>query len=214
MNIIQGKKITLLKRTSLNSVNSLLKKNSNWNILDIGCGYRPNKYANTLADVQDLSQIHKDKKFIKINEKKLPFKDKEFDFVIASHVIEHVEDFEFFINELERISSKGYIELPSRLGDNLVFENKTDHIWWFVYDDINNKLLASKRNQLVEPFLTVSTAKLFEKIFRESLVIELNWDKKIDYQIDNSIQENIIEEISFLKLFKKYLSKKFRSFYK
>ena len=104
--------------------------------------------------------------------------------------------------------------MPSRLGDNLVFENKTDHIWWFVYDDINNKLLASKRNQLVEPFLTVSTAKLFEKIFRESLVIELTWDKKIDYQIDNSIQENIIEEISFLKLFKKYLSKKFRSFYR
>ena len=147
-------------------------------------------------------------------EKELPFKDQEFDFVIASHVIEHVKDFEFFINELERISSKGYIELPSRLGDNLVFENKTDHIWWFVYDDINNKLLASKRNQLVEPFLTVSTAKLFEKIFRESLVIELIWDKKIEYQIDNSLQENINEEISFFKLFKKYLSKKFRSFYR
>ena len=145
LNIIQGKKITLLKRTSLNSVNSLLKKNSNWNILDIGCGYRPNKYANTLADVQDLSQIHKDKKFIKINEKKLPFKDKEFDFVIASHVIEHVEDFEYFISELERISSRGYIELPSRLGDNLVFENKKDHIWWFVYDDDNNKIIGSKK---------------------------------------------------------------------
>ena len=31
--------------------------------------------------------------------KKLPFKDKEFDYVIASHVIEHVDDFEFFIND-------------------------------------------------------------------------------------------------------------------
>jgi len=204
----------LLKRTSIKNINKIIKENPKWKILDIGCGYRAHPYASVIADVQDLSNHYEGKKFIKINEKKLPFKDKEFDFVIASHVIEHVEDFEFFINELERISSKGYIELPSRLGDNLVFENKTDHIWWFVYDDINNKLLASKRNQLVEPFLTVSTAKLFEKIFRESLVIELTWDKKIDYQIDNSIQENIIEEISFLKLFKKYLSKKFRSFYR
>ena len=46
--------------------------------------------------------------------------DNEFDFVIASHVIEHIEDFEFFLKELERISKKGYIELPTRLGDNLV----------------------------------------------------------------------------------------------
>ena len=204
----------MLKRTSIKNINKIIKENPKWKILDIGCGYRAHPYASVIADVQDLSNHYEGKKFIKINEKKLPFKDKEFDFVIASHVIEHVEDFEFFINELERISPKGYIELPSRLGDNLVFENKTDHIWWFVYDDINNKLLASKRNQLVEPFLTVSTAKLFEKIFRESLVIELIWDKKIDYQIDNSIQENINEEISFLKLFKKYLSKKFRSFYR
>ena len=204
----------MLKRTTIKNINKIIKENPKWKILDIGCGYRAHPYASVIADVKDLSNHYEGKKFIKINEKKLPFKDKEFDFVIASHVIEHVEDFEFFINELERISPKGYIELPSRLGDNLVFENKTDHIWWFVYDDINNKLLASKRNQLVEPFLTVSTAKLFEKIFRESLVIELTWDKKIDYQIDNSIQENIIEEISFLKLFKKYLSKKFRSFYR
>ena len=204
----------MLKRTTIKNINKIIKENPKWKILDIGCGYRAHPYASVIADVQDLSNHYEGKKFIKIYEKKLPFKDKEFDFVIASHVIEHVEDFEFFINELERISPKGYIELPSRLGDNLVFENKTDHIWWFVYDDINNKLLASKRNQLVEPFLTVSTAKLFEKIFRESLVIELTWDKKIDYQIDNSIQENIIEEISFLKLFKKYLSKKFRSFYR
>ena len=204
----------MLKRTSIKNINKIIKENPKWKILDIGCGYRAHPYASVIADVQDLSNHYEGKKFIKINEKKLPFKDKEFDFVIASHVIEHVEDFEFFINELERISPKGYIELPSRLGDNLVFENKTDHIWWFVYDDINNKLLASKRNQLVEPFLTVSTAKLFEKIFRESLVIELTWDKKIDYQIDNSIQENTNEEISFLKLFKKYLSKKFRSFYR
>ena len=204
----------MLKRTSIKNINKIIKENPKWKILDIGCGYRAHPYASVIAYVQDLSNHYEGKKFIKIYEKKLPFKDKEFDFVIASHVIEHVEDFEFFINELERISPKGYIELPSRLGDNLVFENKTDHIWWFVYDDINNKLLASKRNQLVEPFLKVSTAKLFEKIFRESLVIELTWDKKIDYQIDNSIQENTNEEISFLKLFKKYLSKKFRSFYR
>ena len=204
----------MLNRTSIKHLNSIIKENQKWKVLDVGCGYRAHPKASVIADVQDLSNYYKERKFIKINEKKFPFKDKEFDFVIASHVIEHVEDFEFFIKELERISSKGYIELPSRLGDNLVFENKTDHVWWFLYDDVNNKLVASKRNQIIEPFITVSTGKLFEKIFRESLVIELMWEEKIDYQIDNSIRQEDVEKIPFLKLFKKYLSKKFRSFYK
>jgi len=204
----------LLKRTSIKNINKIIEKNPAWKILDIGCGYRAHPRANIVADIQDLSDYYKKRKFIKIIDKKLPFKDKEFDFVIASHVIEHVEDFEFFIKELERISHQGYIELPTRLGDNLVFENKTDHIWWFLYDDINNKIIASKRNQIIEPFINVSTAKLLEKIFRESLVIELNWEKKIDYYIDNSIQQIDEKKISFFKLFKKYVSKKLRSFYK
>ena len=204
----------MLKRTSIKYINRSIENNPKWKILDIGCGYRAHPKASIIADIQDLSNHYKEKNFVKIEGKKLPFKDQEFDFVIASHVIEHVEDFEFFIRELERVSLQGYIELPTRLGDNLVFENKTDHIWWFVYDDVSNKLIASKRNQILEPFVSVSMAKLFEKIFRESLVIELAWEKKIDYRIDNSIQLNESRKISFFRLIRKYLSKKFRSFYK
>ena len=204
----------MLKRTTLNFVNDTLSKNTNWNILDIGCGYRAHKSASVIADIQDLSNFYENKNFIQITEKKLPFKDKEFDFVIASHVIEHVDDFEFFIRELERISSKGYIELPSRLGDNLVFENKNDHIWWFYFNDTANKLIVSKKNQLIDPFITVSTAKLFEEIFRESFVIELAWEDKIDYKIDNQIRQEDFKKISFFKLFRKYLSKKIRTIFK
>ena len=204
----------MLKRTSINFVNKILSKNANWNVLDIGCGYRANENASVVADVQDLSDFYKNKNFIKVEEKRLPFKNKEFDFVIASHVIEHVDDFEFFIKELERISNKGYIELPSRLADNLVFENKNDHIWWFTYDDLNNQIIASKRNQLVDPFITVSMAKILEQKFRESLVLELAWEDKIEYKIDNKIRHEDFSTISFFKIVKKYLSKKIRSLIK
>ena len=201
----------MLKRTTINHVNSILQKNHNWKILDIGCGYRAHKNATVIADVQDFSQYYKDKNFVQIQEKKFPFKDKEFDFVISSHVIEHVDDFEFFLKELERISKKGYIELPTRLGDNLVFENEKDHLWWFIYDDVNNSLIASKKNQNLEPFLTVSTAKLFEDIYRESLVIELLWEKEINLTIDESIGNKNFTKISFLQIVRKYLSKKLRT---
>ena len=204
----------MLKRTSINKINNILKDNKNWNILDIGCGYRANANATSIADIQDFSKFYKNKNFIQLKEKKLPFKDKAFDFVIASHVIEHVKDFEFFIQELERISSKGYIELPTRLGDNLVFENKKDHLWWFFYDDVENILVGSKKKQVLEPFLTVSVAKFLEEIFRDSLVIELFWENSITYRVVSEEENNIVKKISFLSLVKKYFSKKIRSIYK
>ena len=203
----------MLKKTSLNSINIKLKENPSWNILDIGCGYTANKYATTVADVQDLSNFYKEKKFIRITDKKLPFRDDEFDFVVTSHVIEHVEDFQFFISEIERITKQGYIELPTRLGDNIVFENLKDHIWWFKYDDDLNSLLVSKKNQILEPFVTVSTAKNLEKIFRESLVMEIFWKDKIDFKIDENLQLRSETKINFTSLIKKYFSKKIRKFF-
>ena len=204
----------MLKRTTINHINIILEKNKNWKILDIGCGYRAHKNATVIADQKDLSAFYPNRAFVKINDKKLPFKDDEFDFVVASHVIEHVDDLNFFLNEIERISSKGYIELPSKLSDNLVFENKSDHIWWFEFNDTYNKLIASKRKQIVEPFLTVSMGKLFEEIFRDSLILELYWEEKIDYKIENNLKYNNYKKITFLKLIKKYFSKKIRTFIK
>ena len=200
----------MLKRTSIKHLNNILEENKSWKIIDIGCGYTANKNATTIADVKNYSDFYKDKNFVQVDAKKLPFKDNEFDFVIASHVIEHIDDFKFFITELERIARKGYIELPTRLGDNLVYENVKDHIWWFVFDDTNNYLVESKKNQLIEPFITVSMARLFNQIFRESMVLELLWENKIDYKVDVTIQQADFKKISFLNLIRKYFSKKIR----
>ena len=204
----------MLQRTSIDSVNKKLKENPNWKVLDIGCGYTANENATVVSDVQDLSNFYKNKKFVKITEKKLPFKDNEFDFVITSHVIEHVDDFQFFISEIERISNKGYIELPTKLGDNLVFENSNDHLWMFEYDDNSNILLASKKQEFIEPFVSVSTAKKLEKIFRQSLILEIIWSDKIDYKIISNEVDQILKRINFLTLIRKYLGKKFRQLIK
>ena len=66
---------------------------------------------------------------------------------------------EFFIKELQRVSSKGYIELPTILEDNLVFENKKDHLWNMEFDDDKKQLIVSKKIQFLEPILTVSSSK-------------------------------------------------------
>ncbi len=204
----------MLQRTSIDSVNKKLKENPNWKVLDIGCGYTANENATVVSDVQDLSNFYKNKQFVKITEKKLPFKDNEFDFVITSHVIEHIDDFQFFISEIERISNKGYIELPTKLGDNLVFENSNDHLWMFEYDDNSNILLASKKQEFIEPFVSVSTAKKLEKIFRQSLILEIIWSDKIDYKIISNEVDQKLKRINFLTLIRKYLGKKIRQLIK
>jgi len=203
----------LIKRTSKKYIDTLLKNNTTWNILDIGCGYNANKFAKVICDVQDLSNHYQDKKFIRLTEQKLPFKDKEFDFVVASHVIEHVNDIDFFIKELERVSKKGYIELTTKLEDNLVFENKKDHLWHMDFDDVENKLLISKKVQYFEPVLTVATVKKLNQVFRTSLVLELIWEDSINY-IVNQNKEDTFKKISVLNLLKKYFSKRLRMLFK
>ena len=206
MNITLDK---LIKRSSKNYIQSILSKNTDWKVLDIGCGYTANKFATTICDTQDLSKFYKEKNFIKLKSKNLPFKDKEFDFVIASHVLEHVEDFKFFINELERVSNKGYIELPTKLEDNLVFENKKDHLWHMDFNDVESKLTISKKLQYMEPILTVSMLQEFRKNFKNSLILELYWENKIDYDFIENDQN--FKKLSLTSLFRKFFSKKIRS---
>jgi len=200
----------MIQRTSKEHVLKILDKNhNNWNILDIGCNIAPVEYAQTVADIQDFSDFYKEKnkKFILIQNKILPFKDNEFDFVYASHVIEHVDDVSFFINELKRISKQGYIELPSLLEDNLVLSANSaeDHKWIFKFDDVEKVLLVEKKKELIEPFITHGV--LFEtlrKNFRSSLVLELLWENEINYEFRNFTVE--AKKSYFFTIIKKYFS--------
>ena len=200
----------MIKRSSKEFIDNLLKNNTSWNVLDIGCGYKPHDSATVICDVQDFSKLYKDKKFVRLNEKSLPFKDQEFDFVIASHVLEHVEDPQFFIKELERVSAKGYIELPTILEDNLVFENKKDHLWHMEFDDNKNELQISKKIQYLEPVITVSSIKKFSKYFRQSLILELYWENSINFKVVEKNLKNF-EKISRLTLIRKFFSKLLRN---
>jgi len=202
----------LLKRTTKKFVEDYLSQKKDWKILDIGCGYTANKYSTHVADTQDFSYLYKDKKFTHIKDKKLPFSDKEFNFIIASHVLEHVDNIEYFIKELERVANSGYIEVPTRLEDNLVDVNEKAHIWWINFDDINNSLFITRRKQIIEPFLSVSTTQNLRKFFRDSLVTEIFWENKINYLISNDFE--LYKKLSFLKIMKKFFSKKIRRFIK
>ena len=199
----------MISRSSKTYIENLLSQKNDWKILDIGCGYSANNYATTICDVQDLSNFYKNKNFVILKNNDLPFNDNQFDFVISSHVMEHVKDLKYFIKEIERVSKRGYIELPTKLEDNLVFENKKEHLWQMDFDDVNHKLLISKKIQFLEPILTVSTIQKMRKYFKSSLVLELLWENKIEYEFIEENQDRN-DDLNLLTLLRKFISKKLR----
>ena len=199
----------MISRTSKTYIENLLSTKKDWKILDIGCGYSANNYATTICDVQDLSNFYKDKNFVTLENNDLPFDDNQFDFVISSHVMEHVKDLEYFIKEIERVSIRGYIELPTKLEDNLVFENKKEHLWQMEFDDVNHKLLISKKIQFLEPVLTVSTIQKMREYFRSSLILELFWENKIEYEFIE-VNQDRKDALNLITLLRKFISKKLR----
>ena len=72
-------------------------------------------------------------------------------------------------------------------------------------------LKISKKIQFLEPVLTVSTIQKLRDQFKKSLVLELYWEEKIDYEIIQN-DENL-QKISLTTLFRKFFSKKIRSIF-
>jgi SAM-dependent methyltransferase len=87
-------------------------------VLEVGSGGSPYFRANVLIDAYaDTRERHwapfiTDRPSVLGMGEALPFRDKCFDFVIASHVLEHSANPEIFLRELQRVSKAGYIETP------------------------------------------------------------------------------------------------------
>jgi SAM-dependent methyltransferase len=87
-------------------------------VLEVGSGGSPYFRANVLVDAYSQTRERHWAPFITDRPsvlgfgENLPFKDKAFDFVIASHVLEHSENPKQFLDELQRVAKAGYIETP------------------------------------------------------------------------------------------------------
>ncbi|MGB0908935.1 MAG: class I SAM-dependent methyltransferase [Nitrospirales bacterium] len=128
-------------------------------VLDVGSGHRPNKEATHLVDLWQENNSERGKSIkrhgrplIVATLEALPFKDQTFDYIIASHVVEHVEDPTQACNELIRVGRAGYVETPSPFYEQgYNFPNPIRRGWsfhrWFVFLDDNQTLIFEPKNQ-------------------------------------------------------------------
>ena len=94
-------------------------------VLEVGSGASPYFRANVLCDAYEETQerffapLVRDRPTILAFVEQLPFRDDCFDFVIASHVLEHSADPGKFIREIQRVGRAGYIEVPDAFMERL-----------------------------------------------------------------------------------------------
>lgn len=165
-------------------------------VLDVGSGGNPYPRANVLLDAYEetFERYHaglvRDRPMVFGLAEKMPFKDKAFDFVIASHVLEHTADPDAFLKELMRVGKAGYIETPDAFFERInPFRfhrlEVTDHA---------GKLIIFKKSSWKphEEWVTLYERKLKDKAFFKFLqvhprpfYVRYYWSDKIDFQVMN-----------------------------
>ncbi len=125
-------------------------------VLEIGPGTSPHSRSDVLLekkfddDLEHAKQCggtpiaRSDPRTVFYDGDRFPFSDGEFDYVICSHVVEHVKDVNNFFSEMFRVGKSGYIEYPL-IYYEYVFDIP-EHLNVFMMRE--NVLIYAKKNEL------------------------------------------------------------------
>ncbi len=153
-----------IKNWRAGNTNYITSVEPDWIVLDVGSGHQPNRRANVILDKFMGKTIHRTNQKVEVPEDKqmiigdallMPFRDKEFDYSIASHIGEHIDDPIQFCSELKRVAKKGYIETPGPLTE--FFLPSIAHKWTVTK---RGSTIYFKKNSRKKPF-----SKLFYSVF-------------------------------------------------
>ena len=173
-------------------------------VLDVGGGHSPFIRANVVVEI-DLAEgrqrdgkelaCEKGNKFIAADIASLPFKEKSFDFVFCSHVLEHVKDPALACRELIRVAKRGYIETPRKWTE--FYAGHPSHRW--LVDLKDGKLFFEKRRFLDSPFMNFilpqvwKSPQLYERAlttFRNITCVQFFWEDSFEFVVDDRITED------------------------
>ncbi len=124
----------------------------------------------------------------------MPFRDKAFDFVVASHVLEHIKTPEVMLKELMRVARAGYIETPNLLLER--FCPYPVHVLELIQRDgtliIHKKSASGSDDFLARQRLTDRHVN-WKRIFQgtpQNFHVRYFWQDEIHYEIDNPEQSS------------------------
>jgi SAM-dependent methyltransferase len=166
-------------------------------VLEVGSGGSPYARANVLLDAYEVTRerhwtpLVADRPTVLGFVENLPFRDGAFDFVIASHVLEHSPDPLRFIAELQRVARAGYIETPDAFMERV----NPYHDHRLEVTVRNNRLIIRKKTdwcvdpELVEMYEQRAKSWVAGKAIPNhpfDFHVRYYWSDQIDHEILNS----------------------------
>lgn len=185
-------------------INTQLNIPNGAKVLEIGGGGFPHPKSSLILDkLLDEDGIKQrggaslvlDRPFVHADACKMPFADKSFDYVIASHVIEHIPkaEIESFVREINRVGNAGYIEAPGPLYETL--RDIPEHLW-FVVCAGNTVHLAPKRREDIPPQKRLINPMFYDSGFSPILSRHsdiwhtgMAWEDHFNLQFHESLNE-------------------------
>lgn len=178
-------------------------------VLDIGSGDKPHWRADVLLDqyVEESDGIQRSgsndvivsKPLIVAPMENMPFKDKAFDYIICSHIVEHVMDPVKSLKEIMRVGKAGYIEVPFEGAAKIV--DVPSHLWYCRKEKDTLILTAKKRvafdtvidSLMNTPEMLYGFASLGQKNW-DKFIIEFYWKDKIKFKVIGKASKKIFND--------------------
>jgi SAM-dependent methyltransferase/uncharacterized protein YbaR (Trm112 family) len=165
-------------------------------VLEVGSGGNPYARANVLLDAYpDTRERHwvpltVDRPFVFGFLERLPFRNKSFDFVLASHVLEHSTAPERALAEMQRVGKAGYIEVPDAFMERI--NPYKDHRAEITVRD-GRLRIRKKPDWVVDRDLVELYESRTKPLFTSRLIpshpfafhVRYYWDDRLDFELVN-----------------------------
>jgi SAM-dependent methyltransferase len=173
-------------------------------VLDIGSGDKPHWRADVLLD-RYLDAAHGGQRsgraaarvsrpLFDADAGAMPFADGAFDYVLCSHVLEHVVDPAAVAAEMQRVARAGYIEVPEAASAKIL--DFPSHLWWCRLAETTLVLTAKRDHAAFDPEIQSfiesagierQLANLLDADF-DRRIIGLAWEGRIDLRVEGEVE--------------------------
>jgi SAM-dependent methyltransferase len=182
-------------------------------VLDVGSGDKPHWRADVLLDRyvdaayggqrSGRAAARITRPMFDADAAAMPFADKVFDYVICSHVLEHVPDPAAVIAEMTRVGRAGYIEVPEAASAKIL--DFPSHLWWCRLDTAERRstlVFTAKQARAFDPEIAdyiqrsgvgQRLAKLLDDDF-DFRVVSLPWTDVVDVRIEGSLDPRFVAD--------------------
>lgn len=179
-------------------------------VLDVGSGDKPSWRADVLLDGYpgDEHAVQRsgsraarvDRPLFVADAADMPFADNAFDYVICSHVLEHVLDPAAVVAELSRVARAGYIEVPLAASSKIL--DFPSHLWWCRQDQDGGLVLTAKstpwhdreiQDHLAATGLDRTLDELLNTTYFHHHLISVHWSGSVSVRVEGTPSESVLE---------------------